>query len=283
MGVDVAGSDASPALHGNGCREALSPGGGAAVQHPDILPGQLGAQDGELGGRVLNIEAAFPEGGQLLNAAGAGEDQTVFHPSMGLSLNLLRGQPFDKFRRTNAQGVDLHHRLRCGVVGNQGGLQRSLGKVGLQKGNQWVRMAVAVGIGNRLYQLSPGPRRAAQDAVDQGGRLWVFAIFLRQGHGFVYRGAVGNFVQFIDLIQPQVKNVPHHRVQVLQPSRQELLQIKVQLVPVLQDAVAQPGGQGCVPAVQAVPADILLQHAVGPGPAFAAGHQRVQRRFPGPH
>ena len=80
-----------------------------------------------------------------------------------------------------------------------------------------------------------------------------------------------------------MEDIPHHRVQILHPSGEQLRQEKVQQPPVLQHAVAQPGGQGRVPAIQMVPLDIVLQHAVGPGRPLPAGDQRVQRGFSGSH
>jgi len=59
-----------------------------------------------------------------------------------------------------------------------------------------------------------------------------------------------------------MENVPHNGMKVFQPPRQELLQVKIQLVPVLQDAVAQTRRQRRIPGGQAIPGDIFLQHGI---------------------
>ena len=65
-------------------------------------------------------------------------------------------------------------------------------------------MAVLIRVRSRLFQLTPVTDGISQNAVDQGGRSGIFTVFLRQGDGFVHRRTVGNLVQFIELIQPQV-------------------------------------------------------------------------------
>ena len=104
-----------------------------------------------------------------------------------------------------------------------------------------------------------------------------------QGRGGPHGGAFWDLVQLINLVQPQMEDVPHHGMEVFQPPRQELLQVKIQLVPVLQDAVAQPRSQRRVPWGQAVPGNIFFQRPVRPCAAFTAGDQRVQRRFSRAH
>ena len=91
--MDIAGGDLSPAAHGDGSGKALTAGGGAAVQHPDVRLGQLGADHAEPGRRILNIEHSFPEGIQLLQAAGAGQHQAIGHPAMGPDRHMGLLQP----------------------------------------------------------------------------------------------------------------------------------------------------------------------------------------------
>ena len=144
-------------------------------------------------------------------------------------------------------------------------------------------MAVLISVGSRLFQLTPVTDGVSQNTVDQGGRLGIFTVFFCQGNGFVHRRAVRDFVQRIELIEPQVEDIPHHRVKTLHTAPEQLLEVKIQLLPVLGDSVAKPRCQCRVPAVQSVPADGCFQHGVGPGILPAAGNQRVQRGFPGAH
>ena len=202
---------------------------------------------------------------------------------MAGSGNALSFQSLSQVFGGKAKGIDLHRGLRYAVVRNEHRLQSALGKVLLEQRNQGIRMAVLIRVGSRLFQLTPVTDGVSQNAVDQGSRLGIFTVFLRQGDGFVHRRAVRDFVQFIELIEPQMENVPHHRMQILSSAREQLLEVKIQLLPVLGDSVAQPAGQRRVPAVQPVPADGRFQHGVGPGILPAAGDQRVQRGFPGAH
>ena len=196
---------------------------------------------------------------------------------------MFRRQPLGQFLRGNSEGVHLHHRLGCGVVGNEHGFQLSLGQVCFQQGNQLVRVAVAIGVGHRLLQGSLRRRCLTQNGIHQRPGLRIFAIFFCQRHRFIHGGAFWDLVQLINLVQPQMEDVPHHGMEVFQPPRQELLQVKIQLVPVLQDAVAQPRSQRRVPWGQAVPGNIFFQRPVRPCAAFTAGDQRVQRRFSRAH
>ena len=202
---------------------------------------------------------------------------------MAESGNALPFQPGLQVFSGKAKGVHLHRGLRHAVVRNEHRLQSALGKVLLEQRNQGIRMAVLIRVRSRLFQLTPVTDGVSQNAVNQGSRLGIFAVFFSQGNGFIHRRAVRDFVQFIELIEPQVENVPHHRVQILQSAREQLLQVKIQLLPVLGDSVAQPAGQCRVPAVQPVPADGRFQHGVGPSILPAAGDQRIQRGFPGAH
>ena len=196
---------------------------------------------------------------------------------------MFRRQPLGQFLRGNSEGVHLHHRLGRGVVGNEHGFQLALGQVCFQQGDQLVRVAVAVGIGHRLLQGSLRRRRLAKNGVYQRPGLRIFAVFLRHRHRFIHGGAFWDLVQLINLVQPQMEDVPHHGMEVFQPPRQELSKNKIQLVPVLQDAVAQPRSQRRVPWGQAVPGNIFFQRPVRPCAAFTAGDQRVQRRFSRAH
>ena len=105
-------------------------------------------------------------------------------------------------------------------------------------------------------------RRFAQDGIHQRPGLRIFAIFFCQRHRFIHGGAFWDLVQLINLVQPQMEDVPHHGMEIFQPPRQELLQVKIQLVPVLQDAVAQPRSQRRVPGGQTIPGDIIFQHGI---------------------
>ena len=80
-----------------------------------------------------------------------------------------------------------------------------------------------------------------------------------------------------------MQNIVNNRMQILQFSRQQLLQIMIQLQPVLHHAVAKPGGQRRIPPIQPIPGNIIFQHAVGPARLLAAGDQHIQRRFSGTH
>jgi diadenylate cyclase len=58
---------------------------------------------------------------------------------------------------------------------------------------------------------------------------------------------------------------------------EQLSKEKVQHISVLQHAIAQPGSQSRVTAVQPIPGNIIFQHTVGPGCLLPAGDQRIQR------
>ena len=283
MGVHITGGNLSLALHGDGSGKALSAGSRAAVQHPDILLRQLRAQNAQLRRRILYIEQALFEGRQILQIAGTGKHQAVGHPTVGFSGDPLPFQPLQQLGCGDPQSIHLHHRLRRFVIRFQHGLQLSFWQIRLQKGDQLVRMAVAIGIGYRLFQGSLGSYGIAQNAVDQRGHFGVLTIFFCQGDGFVHRGAFRDLIHLIDLVQSQMQNVPGCGMQILQLSGEQLLKVKVQLAPVLLHAVAQSCCQRRVPAVQPVPLDIVLQHAVGPGAVLPAGDQRIQRRLSGAH
>ena len=152
--------------------------------------------------------------------------------------------------------------------------------IAAQQIDQSLGMAVAVFQAGGLLQLALGAHSAAQHRVHKprGGALKA-AILLCQCHRFIDSGAVRDLVQFIDLIQAQMQDIPHHRMQILNLARQQLGQEKVQQVSVLQHAIAQPGSKGSVPSVQAVPCDIIFQHAIRPGRLLAAGDQGIQCRL----
>ena len=76
-------------------------------------------------------------------------------------------------------------------------------------------MAVLIRVRSRLFQLTPVTDGVSQNAVDQGSRSGILPVFFRQNHGFVHRRAVRDFVQCIELIEPQVEDIPHHRMQIL--------------------------------------------------------------------
>ena len=85
VGVDIAGEDLAPipAVHGHG--KGLAAGSGAHVQHP-ILLGRGGHGGHQTGGCVLHGESALPEGGQLLQIAGAADGKASRQPRVGLHL-----------------------------------------------------------------------------------------------------------------------------------------------------------------------------------------------------
>ena len=87
----------------------------------------------------------------------------------------------------------------------------------------------------------------------------------------------------VDLAKTQMENIMSHRMQILDLSGEQLLQIKVQLVPVLKDTVAKSCCQSRIPAIQPITDHIFFQNSVGPGTILAAGNQRIQRCFPGAH
>ena len=55
-----------------------------------------------------------------------------------------------------------------------------------------------------------------------------------------------------------MEDVPNHGMQAFPLLGQKLIQVKIKLGPVLDGAVAQPGGEGRVPAVQMVPFRVVL-------------------------
>jgi len=59
-----------------------------------------------------------------------------------------------------------------------------------------------------------------------------------------------------------MEDVPHHGMEVFQPPCEKLPEEKIQLVPVLQNAVAQPRSQRRVPGGQTIPGDIIFQHGI---------------------
>ena len=178
------------------------------------------------------------------------------------------------------QGVDLDHGLGGFVVCLQHGLHFGLAQIPDQQIHQNLGMAVFVHPGGGLLQGIFFSGGLSQDGVDQSrGVALFFAVFLGQGHGFVDRSAVRHPVQLEELIQAQMENIVDHGVQILDLAGEELLEVEVQLHPVLEHAVAEAGSQTCIPAVQAVPDNVLLHDAVGPGALLAAGDQGIQGGF----
>ena len=219
---------------------------------------------------------------QLVDAAGAVQHQAIRHPGMGLCLHPFLFQGFLQIIPGCFQGIYLNDGLRGGVVRLQYGFQHSLRHIGFQQGDQCLRVAVFVLIRGGLQELALGPDGAAKNAVDQP-RLTLGGIFLRQNHRLVDGGAVRHPVQVVDLVEPQMQDIPGGRVEGFQFPLQQLLQIEVQPAPVLQDPVAQPGSQGRFPSVQPVPPDGVLQHGIGPASLTAAGNEGAEGRFPCPH
>ena len=73
-------------------------------------------------------------------------------------------------------------------------------------------MAVLVRVGHRLLQTPLGPHGIAQNPVDQT----VTArgpVLPGKADGFVHRRAVRYLVQIINLIESQVQDIPHRRVE----------------------------------------------------------------------
>ena len=141
-------------------------------------------------------------------------------------------------------------------------------------------MAVLVHPGSRLLQAVLFISGLSQNGVDQSGsEPLLFAILLRQINGFVDGGGIGDTVQLKKLVQAQMENIVDHGMEVFDLAGEELLEVEVQLHPVLEHAVAEAGSQTCVSAVQPVPDDVLLHDAVGPGALLAAGDQGIQGGF----
>ena len=59
-----------------------------------------------------------------------------------------------------------------------------------------------------------------------------------QIHRFIDSGRLRDLIHQKDLIQTQMQNVPHRRVQILQLAGQQLFQVKIQLAAVLQHTIA---------------------------------------------
>ena len=268
------------AVHGDGGGEALAAGGGAAVQQIDVRLGQLSAVDAELGGGVLDVELTVSEGLQLLNIAGAAQHQTILHPAVGLGGDAGLLQLLGQSGGGGLQGVDLDHSLGGLVVGLQHRLHFGFAQIPDQQIHQHLGMAVLVHPGSGLLQGIFFSGGLSQDGVDQSrGVTLFFAVFLGQSHGFVHRSAVRHPVQLKELVQAQMENIVDHGVQILDLAGEELLEVEVQLHPILEHAVAESGGQTCIAAVQAVPDNVLLHDAVGPGALFTAGDQGIQGGF----
>ena len=203
---------------------------------------------------------------------------------MGQDLHLFLLQHLRQSLHGGPQGVHLDYGQRNVVVGGQHGLQHFAAQILLQRINELLGMTVPDSQGIRHFQRSLGPYGIAENPVDQSRHFRLEpAIFLCQQHRLIDGGAVWNFIQFVDLVQPQVQDIPDHGVQVLHLAGEQLCQEKVQQCPVLLHAVAEPGGQGCIPAVQLVPGDIILQNAVGPGALLPAGNENIQCGFSSRH
>ena len=282
--VDIGGDDPSPSTQRHRRGEALAAGGGAAVGDQAIALGDPGAVHRQTGGGILDIELAVQEAGELFDAAGVFQHQAVFHPAMGLGLHALPLQPKQQLRGGGLQRIDLDHGVGGGVVGLQHSFQPVLANVALKECDQSGGMGIFRRQIRRSRQGIPAPDRIAQNAVDQCcGVLLLFAVALRQVHGLIDRGGIGDLVQKQELVQPQMEDVPEHGPQVLEPSGQQLLKVVVQQRPVLQHAVGKPCGQGRVPAVQPVPGELLFQQSVGPAALGPAVFQHIQCAFSGGH
>ena len=284
MGMNIAGCDLRPAAGGNhGCK-TLAAGCRAAVQNVHFLLRQLRTQDTELCRRILYIIQTLPERCQLFQITGAAQHQTVLHPFMGYRLDgFLRKACHQRIHR-DLQGVHLNHRPGCFIVGPEHIFNTVFSHIIPKLFDQLPGMGVPIFQRGRLFQAALGFYSASEHTVHKSrGIALLFTVFLRQIHALVHSGAGRNFVHFIDLIQTQMENIMDHRMQVLHFAGEQLLQIEVQLVPVLQHTVAEPGSQSRIPTVQPVTKDILLHHTVGPGPLRPAGDQRIQRCFSGAH
>ena len=151
-----------------------------------------------------------------------------------------------------------------------------------QQLHQRLGVAVADGQVLRRLKLLALPDGAAQNAVDQPRRTAV-GVALGLLHCLIDGGGRRNLVQEQKLIQAQPQNVQHHRLQLLDGTGQQVLDVVIQHHPVLQHAVAQSAGQGRIPGVQPVPGNIFLQDPVGPGALLPAGNQRRQGCGSGVH
>ena len=88
--------------------------------------------------------------------------------------------------------------------------------------------AVAIRVGHRLLPKAQGAGGIAQHGVDQCRSIFLpLAIFFRQLHRLIDGGTFRNFVHFMELIQPQVENVPHHGMKIADFPGEQLPQIEV--------------------------------------------------------
>ena len=281
MGVQVAGPDLPLILHLDGGGEGFSPRGGAHIQHPAPRL-RVQGHHRQPGGRVLDVKEAVLEGVQLLQAAAAGEDQTVFQPGVGLPVDPLRLEGLQRPLQVRFHRV--HHGGDGGlaVVGLEKG-RRPLAAQGLQQlPHQPHRVAVQGGVILRRVVLGNGGQavqaalQIPQDGVHHAGGPGILAVGPGEGHRLVHRRAVGDAGQKQHLIEPQPQGLKHLPLQPPQGDVGELGQVEVQQNAVLNHPEAQLGGQARVPAVQAGGGDLLFQHSVRPAPLPLAGVQGEQ-------
>ena len=282
MWVDVAGYHLPPAIHGDGGGKGLAAGGGAGVQHVHPLPG-IGGQHRQLCGGILNVKEALPEGGQLLQAAGVGQQQAVGQPGVGRNLHPLRPEGIGHCFHRGFGGVHLGAGGRLPIVGgHQGGGLLPAQPAGKQVG-QPPGMAVAHRRVLRRLQAVLLPHQGAEHPVDQTGGPGIFGALPGQIHRLTNGGVVGYPVKEKHLIGPKPQGIADRRLHLLQLYRGQLAQVVVQQQPVLEHPEAQPGGQGGVPAVQSSGTQNFFQKAVRPGALLFAGHQGPEGRFSGSH
>ena len=166
----------------------------------------------------------FPETGQPLDIACAGEHQAAFQPGVGLCFHPGFGKGLLQSLRRGLLAVDLYHRIRGLVVGDEHGFQSLAADIAFQLVYQCLGVAVTIHIAFGALQRPQLYAGSAQHRIDQGvGPGLLFTVFFRQDYGFVYRSRGRDSVHFQHLVKAQMENIPHRGVKLIYLAGKKLL------------------------------------------------------------
>ena len=125
-------------------------------------------------------------------------------------------------------------------------------------------------------------RNAPQHGVHQcacAGEACGFA----QRDGLVDGRSRRDTVKCVKLADAKAQDIQHPRLQLLNGRRAELRKQKIIIIPVLQYAERERGGQGGLSSVESFPLHRAIEHGGEPGVVFSAALERKQSDLPRVH